>query len=110
MDSFYIQHEFCAAANTLRIPVLKSMKAPVEIRPEGTLTAVTRGLFTEGEVTNSPNHHKGIAPGLFLQFYNEFQKLKPKYLAFHSADSYELFDAEKGVSEQRYSIRFAYIK
>lgn len=110
MDEFYIEHEFYAAAGALRIPVLKRMKAPVEQRPEGTLTAVSRMLWRRGEKTNHPDHPHGFAPSVLGQFYKEFELLKPRYLALHSVERQDVFNSETKLAEERWVFRYAYIQ
>ena len=101
MDKGYIEHEFYAAAQSLGIPVLSRMQAPVEVRPEGTLTAVSRQLYNRGEKTKDGS----VAYSILAQLCKEFDMLKPKYLALHSVSP--LHYKEIG---ERWVIRYAYIQ
>ncbi len=110
MDKFYVEHEFYAAANTAGVKVLPRMTQPVEQRPEGTLTAVSRVLWIPGEQTNHPSHHQGKAPKILLQFYNVFKKLEAKYVALHSVHPHKSYNLETEEYEERWVFRYAYIK
>lgn len=105
-----IEVSFKKAALESGIKLLADMQAPVEIRKEGTLTAVSRMLWLEGEQTNHPAHPNGIAPDLYEQFRIEFKKLQSRYVAFFQESSHQQYNLDKDGYETRYIIRYAYIK
>lgn len=105
-----LKRAFGFAAYGAGVKQLAAMNNPVEERPEGRLTAVSRQLYTEGEVTNHPKHPNGIAPDIQTQLTIEFQYIGAKYVAFHSGRQDRAYNVAEGKEETVNVIRYAYIK
>lgn len=105
-----MKRAFGFAAYGAKVKLLDPMTEPVEQRPEGLLTAVSRMMHQEGEVTNHPSHPNGVAPDIQTQLTIEFQYIGAKYVAFHSARQDRRYNVAEGKEELVNVIRFAYIK
>lgn len=99
-----VERAFRLAATNRGIHVLSDMKVPVEQRPEGKLTAVARGLYTPGDDIGA-----GVAPGFYEQFYQEFGRLKPKFVAFMAAERYRTISQDSFEPQWKFKIRYASI-
>jgi len=109
-DEGFVEHEFVRAARAVGVKVLPRLQAPMEIRKEGTLTAVSRLLDYPGEETGKPFWPNGIAPGIYEQFKRQFEASGVDKVAFHSAEEHKTYNLETEKYEIRWSFRYAYLK